>query len=94
VKLLLDHGFSPDDIGPGEHDYGPIRISPVQLAAETDDPEILQLLLDAGADPKSHYYEGTGLSSYCDVSGPPLQSAAANESLAALEFLIMVGKAS
>jgi hypothetical protein len=42
VKLLLDHGFSPDDIGPGVHDCRPIRISPVQLAAETDDPEILR----------------------------------------------------
>jgi ankyrin repeat protein len=88
VKLLLDHGFSPDDIGPGEDDYGPCTISPVQLAAETDDSEILQLLLDAGADPKSHYSDSTGPSSPSDVSGPPLQSAAANGSLAALECLI------
>ncbi|KAL6231189.1 ankyrin repeat-containing domain protein [Aspergillus navahoensis] len=92
VKLLLDHGFTPDDVGPGEDDYGPQTISPVQLAAETDDSEILQLLLDAGADPKSHYSGGTGRSSYSDVSGPPLQSAAANGSLAALESLISWSK--
>ncbi|KAL2816278.1 ankyrin repeat-containing domain protein [Aspergillus granulosus] len=88
VKLLLDHGFGPDDIGPGEDDYGPGTISPVQLAAETDDQGILQLLLDAGADPKSHYSDSTGSSSPFDVSGPPLQSAAMNGSLAALECLI------
>ncbi|KAL3455236.1 hypothetical protein BJX64DRAFT_295235 [Aspergillus heterothallicus] len=88
LKLLLDHGFTPDDVGPGEDDYGPQTITPVQLTAEIDDPEILQLLLDAGADPKSHYSGGTGRSSYSDVSGPPLQSAAANGSLAALESLI------
>ncbi|KAJ0422896.1 ankyrin repeat-containing domain protein [Aspergillus carlsbadensis] len=92
VKLLLDHGFGPDDIGPGEDDYGPAAISPVQLAAETDDSKILQLLLDAGADPKSHYSDSTGPSSSFDVSGPPLQSAAANGSLAALECLISWSK--
>ncbi|KAL4747076.1 ankyrin repeat-containing domain protein [Aspergillus terricola var. indicus] len=92
VKLLLDHGFSPQDIGPGEDDYGPGTISPVQLSAETDDHEVVQLLLDAGADPKSHYRDITGPSSPFDLLGPPLQSAVVNGSLTTLQCLIAWSK--
>ncbi|RDW72345.1 ankyrin repeat domain-containing protein [Aspergillus mulundensis] len=86
VKLLLAHGFNPQDIAPEQDGYD--TISPVQLAAQTDDHEVLQLLLEAGADPVTHYDDGCSSRTPFDATHPPFQLAVLTASPAALQCLI------
>ncbi len=50
VRLLLDHGADPDPIG--------AACSALHAAVLSDDPEILSMLLESGADINSLNYEG------------------------------------
>ncbi|KAL4901441.1 ankyrin repeat-containing domain protein [Aspergillus multicolor] len=88
LKILLDHGFNPADTGPDEENG--ISISPVQLSAQTNDHKVLQLLLEAGADPTAHYNDDEESCEYqtaFDSTHPPFHLAARSGSCDTLQCL-------
>ena len=86
VKSLLAAGASPDD--PGSSDW-----TPLMSAAEMQNPEIVQLLLDAGADiNKQGYFGQTCLHIAIDSSiDGATQSGLAEDPTETLELLLKRG---
>lgn len=59
VAFLLEHGADPNAVPPAKQRIrGPEMLPPVIMATQRGDPEVLQLLIDAGADVNAQDHNG------------------------------------